>query len=103
MRTPSDVQLRARGAKRKADLIQRWALPVAWLILIAVFGAIRPTTFLSPQNFSSLLGSQATLVVLTWPSAIISQRQRYDDQRSTLKLDRGLWLGLWFGPSVRTP
>jgi ribose transport system permease protein len=65
VRTQSDVQLRARGAKRKADLIQRWALPVAWLILIAVFGAIRPTTFLSPQNFSSLLGSQATLVVLT--------------------------------------
>jgi ribose transport system permease protein len=65
VRMQSDVQRRARGAKRKADLIQRWALPVAWLILIAVFGAIRPTTFLSPQNFSSLLGSQATLVVLT--------------------------------------
>jgi ribose transport system permease protein len=65
VRRQGDIQLRARGAKRKADLIQRWALPVAWLVLIAVFGAIRPTTFLSPQNFSSLLGSQATLVVLT--------------------------------------
>jgi ribose transport system permease protein len=61
----SEGEVRARGRQRKADLIQRWALPVAWLILIAIFGVIRPSTFLSPQNWESLLGSQAVLVVLT--------------------------------------
>lgn len=64
-KTMTDDQKRAGIGLRRAYVVQQWALPVAWLIVIAIFGALRPDTFLSAQNFSSLLGSQAVLVVLT--------------------------------------
>ena len=38
---------------------------VVWTALIVVFGALKPDTFLTWSNFSSLLGSQAVLVVVT--------------------------------------
>ena len=46
-------------------LLERFGLPLAWLIVIAVFGALRPDTFLTSANFSTIFGSQAVLVVLT--------------------------------------
>ena len=36
-----------------------------WILLIAVFGYLRPDTFLTWPNFSTILGSQAVLVVVT--------------------------------------
>lgn len=61
---------RATAARRKgqsrADFIQRWALVGVWGVLIAVFGVIEPESFLSRQNFQSLLGSQAVLLLLTF-------------------------------------
>ncbi|MDX6685951.1 MAG: ribose transport system permease protein [Baekduia sp.] len=48
-----------------ANLIERLALPGAWLALVIVFGALRPTEFLTAGNFESIFGSQAVLVVLT--------------------------------------
>jgi ribose transport system permease protein len=39
-------------------------LPAAWLMVIVLFGALRPGTFLTSANFESILGSQAVLVVL---------------------------------------
>jgi ribose transport system permease protein len=47
-----------------ADAGQRYALPVAWLIVIVLFSALRPHTFMTAANFESILGSQAVLVVL---------------------------------------
>lgn len=44
---------------------QRLALPAAWLMLIVVFGLIKPDTFLTSANAQNILGSQAVLVVLT--------------------------------------
>jgi ribose transport system permease protein len=44
---------------------QRYALVVAWAALIVVFGILRPNTFLTPDNFASIFGSQAVLLVLT--------------------------------------
>jgi ribose transport system permease protein len=46
-------------------LLEAYALPAALLFLGAVFGAIRPHAFLSWANISTMLGSQAVLVVLT--------------------------------------
>jgi ribose transport system permease protein len=46
-------------------LAQRLALPVAWVVVIAVFGALEPDTFLTGANFQTILGSQPVLVVLT--------------------------------------
>jgi len=45
--------------------IQGLALPVAWLAVIALFGALEPDTFLTSANLQGILGSQAVLVVVT--------------------------------------
>jgi ribose transport system permease protein len=44
---------------------ERFALVAAWLLLIVIFGALMPDSFLSWRSFSTLFGSQAVLVVLT--------------------------------------
>lgn len=44
---------------------ERFALLVAWIIVIAVFGFLAPNTFLTTENVTSILGSQTTLVILT--------------------------------------
>ncbi|MGI3901500.1 MAG: ABC transporter permease [Janthinobacterium lividum] len=44
---------------------EQFGLIVVWLLLIAVFGALRPETFLTWPNLSTILGSQAVLVVVT--------------------------------------
>ena len=46
-------------------LAQRLTLPVAWLLVIVLFGALEPDTFLTSANFETIFGSQAVLVVLT--------------------------------------
>jgi ribose transport system permease protein len=55
---------KARGTSR-LDLIQRVALPVAWLILILGFGIANPGVFLTAATFQTMFGSQAVLLVLT--------------------------------------
>ena len=46
-------------------IVEAYALVVALLALGAVFGMLRPEAFLSWGNISTMLGSQAVLVVLT--------------------------------------
>jgi len=57
----------AQAARRQSwmDNGERYGLVIAWLVVILVFGILRPTTFLSWANFSTIFGSQAVLVVLT--------------------------------------
>ena len=50
---------------RLSRFAERYALLVAWAVLIGVFGVLSPNIFLSSANFSSIFGSQAVLVVLT--------------------------------------
>ena len=45
--------------------IEQFGLIIVWLLLIAVFGYLRPDTFLTWPNLSTILGSQAVLVVVT--------------------------------------
>ena len=45
--------------------LEAYALLAALVLLGGVFGAIRPEAFLSWANISTMLGSQAVLVVLT--------------------------------------
>lgn len=47
------------------DRGERYGLVIAWLVVILIFGILRPTSFLSWANFSTIFGSQAVLVVLT--------------------------------------
>lgn len=55
---------KAKGASR-LEMVQRVALPVAWLLLIAGFGIANPRVFLTAATFQTMLGSQAVLLVLT--------------------------------------
>jgi ribose/xylose/arabinose/galactoside ABC-type transport system permease subunit/ABC-type sugar transport system substrate-binding protein len=47
------------------DAVSRYGLLVTWLLLIVFFSIARPEIFLSRANFANILGSQATLVMLT--------------------------------------
>jgi ribose transport system permease protein len=48
-----------------AELGRRFALPLAWVGVIGLFGALEPDTFLTAANFQTIFGSQAVLVVVT--------------------------------------
>jgi len=52
-----------RGAL--VEWAERLGLFIAWAATIAIFGVITPETFFTWANFSTILGSQAVLVVLT--------------------------------------
>lgn len=54
-----------RGRRRLLVDLERFALLIAWFVIIAIFGAIAPDTFLTWPNFSTIFGSQAVLVILT--------------------------------------
>jgi ribose transport system permease protein len=54
-----------RSRPRFADVSERYALLAAWAVTCVVFGILRPDTFLTTSNFTTIFGSQAILVVLT--------------------------------------
>jgi ribose transport system permease protein len=56
---------RSAGRFKLKTEAERFALVAAWLLLIVIFGALMPDSFLSWRSFSTLFGSQAVLVVLT--------------------------------------
>ena len=71
-------------AKAAADGWMNWVrkvepfgLIIVWIAMIAVFGYLRPETFLTWANFSTLLGSQAVLVVHHAGVAGSAHRQRF--------------------------
>ena len=62
----SSATARRPGSRaRRLDLIQRVALPAAWVVMIIGFGIASPNTSLTAANFQTMLGSQAVLLVLT--------------------------------------
>lgn len=46
-------------------VVERFGLIGAWIIVIIIFGAIEPSTFLTSANFVTIFSSQAVLLVLT--------------------------------------
>ncbi len=56
----------------------KWGLLVAWLIVIIVFGILKPDTFLTSSNFSTIFGSQAVLVILAMALLIPLTVGEYD-------------------------
>jgi ribose transport system permease protein len=54
------------------------ALPIAWVVVIALFGILKPQTFLTQANFSSILASQAVLVVVTLGLVLVLTGGDYD-------------------------
>jgi ribose transport system permease protein len=45
--------------------LERFGLVIVWIGFIALFGALRPDTFLTWSNFSTIFGSEAVLVIVT--------------------------------------
>lgn len=45
--------------------LERFGLVIVWIAVIALFGALRPDTFLTWSNFSTIFGSEAVLVIVT--------------------------------------
>jgi ribose transport system permease protein len=44
---------------------ERWALVFAWVAIVAVFSVLRPNTYFTAENFHTILGSQAVLLVVS--------------------------------------
>ena len=47
-----------------SELARRGALPGAWVLVVILFGALEPDTFLTTANFQTIFGSQAVLAVV---------------------------------------
>ncbi len=56
----------------------RYALLLAWIAIIALFGALEPGIFLRAANFTSMFSSQAVLVVLTYSLVVSLTAGEYD-------------------------
>lgn len=54
-----------------APLMQRYALLIALVILIAFFSGLRPGTFFTIGNLTTILGTQAALVILAIGVAVV--------------------------------
>jgi ribose transport system permease protein len=68
MSQPLEAEAALAGRRRQHRFVLRleqFGLIIVWLLLIALFGALRPDTFLTWPNLSTILGSQAVLVVIT--------------------------------------
>lgn len=73
----------ASGARQRPRLLngkvlEALALPIAWLAVIVLFGILRPDTFLTTANMSSILASQAVLVVVTLALVVVLTCGDYD-------------------------
>ena len=62
-----DVDTSTRNSDRGSLglLASRFALPVAWLLLIVVFGLLQPDLFPTPRNLQSILNERSILLILT--------------------------------------
>ncbi len=66
------------GTASLRRLFDRYALLLAWVATIALFGALEPGTFLRAANFTSMFSSQAVLVVLTYSLVVSLTAGEYD-------------------------
>jgi ribose transport system permease protein len=55
---------RQQRRRLSGQTLEAMALPIAWLAIVIVFGILKPDTFLTSANLSSILASQAVLVVV---------------------------------------
>ena len=63
---------------RLAPLMQRYALLIALIVFIAVFSFLRPATFFTLGNLTTILGTQAALVILAIGVTIVMLVGEFD-------------------------
>jgi ribose transport system permease protein len=59
-----DQPAASQAALPVRDWLERFALVLVWAAIIVVFGVLRPESFLTWSNFSTILGSQAVIVII---------------------------------------
>lgn len=64
-RAAPDAAPRSRRGVDVAELSQKYALPFVWLVLVVVYSISLPDTFATSANWSSILSTQASILVLT--------------------------------------
>src|SRR5512142_1125376 len=69
---------RARGRVISGERLESSALPLALVLVAVIFGVLRPHTFLTTQNASSILSSQAVLVVVALALMLVIIGGDYD-------------------------
>jgi ribose transport system permease protein len=74
----TEVRTSERMKVDSKQLLQRLSVPLCWLVLIVVFGILKPDAFLAERTLSSILGSAAPLVVLTIATVITLRGGDYD-------------------------
>jgi ribose transport system permease protein len=55
----------AAAANRGGEFLRRYGVVVVWAVMILVFSMLRPETFPTWGNFTTIAGSQAVLVIIT--------------------------------------
>jgi ribose transport system permease protein len=78
---PSAADATAPAAARQSTLgafAHRYALLIAWALIIVLFGVIEPDSFLQVQNFTSIFNSQVVQVVLTCSLVMTLTASEYD-------------------------
>jgi ribose transport system permease protein len=66
------------GQSAFADWFERLALLLVWAATIALFGYLRPDSFLTWSNFATILGSQSVIVVIAFGLIIALTAGDYD-------------------------
>ena len=62
----SSPKMEAPGSQRRLSAaLEAYALPIAWVAIIIIFSFIKPDTFAQWSNVSSILSSNAVLVIIT--------------------------------------
>jgi ribose transport system permease protein len=67
-----------RRMSRGFDLGERFALPLVWLAVIAIFGILRPSEFLSVSNFATIFGTQTPIALVTLAIIVPCMVGEYD-------------------------
>ncbi|MDA8313093.1 MAG: ABC transporter permease [Actinomycetota bacterium] len=57
-------EIRRRRPRRQWSFVQRYGVIGVWALLIVVFGALKPSEFLTTTNFETMFDSQGTLLLL---------------------------------------
>jgi ribose transport system permease protein len=78
MRSSAVPEVDIRSRIDPKDLLQRLSVPVCWLVLVVLFGVLKPDAFLASRTISSILGSAAPVVVLTIATVVTLRGGDYD-------------------------
>ncbi len=67
-----------RAAASVASFVEQYSIFVAWALVVAVFWALRPETFGTPDNFLTIFGSQSALVIAALGAVVVLTAGEFD-------------------------